>query len=145
MRLTPEDLDSMGLEEIREYLKEERETPIIHGFYLFPFVGFIGVLVGTFVYYILSEKLVQQEKSIQRNTRIILNFLTPLERKVIDNLLEENGIIKQYELTYLPGLNKVKTHRILNNLEQKGIIHREKLGKINKIILNKELYDILKE
>ena len=81
---------------------------------------------------------------MKKNSKIILNFLTTQERKVIETLLENDGKVQQYELSHLPNLNKVKTHRILINLEQKGIIHKEKLGKINKIILNKELYNVLK-
>ena len=58
--------------------------------------------------------------------------------------MENNGKVQQYELSRLPDLNKLKTHRILLNLEQKGIIRKEKLGKINKIVLDKELYEVLK-
>ena len=64
---------------------------------------------------------------------------------MIETLLENGGKVQQYELSRLPNLNKVKTHRILLNLEQKRIIHKEKLGKINKIVLDKELYDVLKD
>ena len=107
-------------------------------------IAFIGLLVGTIVYYIMSDKVIRQEVSLGKNSKIILNFLTGQERKVIETLLENEGRVQQYELSHLPNLNKLKTHRILVNLEQKGIIHKEKLGKINKIVLNKELYNVLK-
>ena len=70
-------------------------------------------------------------------------FLNSDEKKVIEMLLENNGKVPQYELSHLPNLNKLKTHRILLNLELKGIIHKERIGKINKIILNKELFEVL--
>jgi len=144
-QLSPESVESMSNEEIIEFLEERRATePIFHSFYLLPFVSFIGLLVGTLVYYIMSDKIIQKEQSLQRNMKVILNFLTNPEKKVIETLLENEGKVQQYELSHLPNLNKLKTHRILVNLEQKGVIHKEKLGKINKIVLNKELYDVLK-
>jgi len=145
-RLNPEAINDMSNEEIKDFLEQRRDTePMFHSFYLLPFIAFIGLLVGTVVYYIMSDKVIQQEKSLKRNTKVILNFLTGQEKKVIETLLENGGKVQQYELSHLPNLNKVKTHRILFNLEQKGVIHKEKLGKINKIVLNKELFDVLRE
>lgn len=144
--LSRSDIEKMTKDEIADFMEQRQASmPKVQGFYLFPFIGFIGLFVGTLVYFIMSEKIVIQEKTLQKNTKIILKFLTPEERKVIDTLLENKGKVQQYELSHLPDLNKVKTHRILVNLEQKGIIEKEKLGKINKIILNRELYDLLKD
>ncbi len=144
-RLSPESIRTMSNEEIVKFLEERRPEQLsIHSFYLLPFIGFIGLLVGTIVYYLMADKVTKQQQTLKKNTKTILNFLTGQERKVIETLLENNGKVQQYELSHLPGLNKVKTHRILSNLEQKGIIHKEKLGKVNKIVLNKELYDVLK-
>ena len=144
-RLNPDAIDSMDIEELKEFVLERRESqPVFHSFYLLPFIAFIGLLVGTLVYYIMSDKVIQQEQSLKKNTKIILNFLTGQERKVVETLLENDGKVQQYELSHLPNLNKLKTHRILLNLEQKGVIHKEKLGKINKIVLNKELYEVLR-
>ncbi len=145
-RLDPDTISSMTVDEIKSFLEERRDSePVFHSFYLLPFIAFIGLLVGTVVYYIMSDKVLQQEHSLKKNTKIILNFLTGQERKVIETLLENDGRVQQYELSHLPNLNKLKTHRILVNLELKGIIHKERLGKINKIILDKELYDVLKD
>lgn len=144
-RLNPEDIEDMSTEEIRDFLEQRRNTePTFHSFYLLPFIALIGLLVGTVVYYVMSDKVIQQERSLKKNTKIILNFLTTQEKKVIETLMEKGGKVQQYELSHLPNLNKVKTHRILVNLEQKGVIHKEKLGKVNRIVLNKELYDVLK-
>lgn len=144
-RLNPGAIDKMSKEEIIYFLEQRRNTessfPI---FYILPFIAFAGLLVGTIVYYIMSDKIIQKEKSLEKNTKVILNFLTNNEKNVIEKLLENEGKVRQYELSHLPNLNKIKTHRILINLEQKGIIHKEKLGKINKIVLHKELYNVLK-
>ncbi|MCK5594236.1 MAG: hypothetical protein KAI18_03270, partial [Candidatus Aenigmarchaeota archaeon] len=132
-RLDPDQIDDMTTDEIKRYMIDQRaEQPVFHSYYLLPFMGFIGLLVGTLVYYIMSDKVVQQEHTLKNNSKIILNFLTGSEKKVIETLLENDGKVQQYELSHLPNLNKVKTHRILLNLEQKKIIHKERLGKINK-------------
>ncbi len=144
-KLDPTAVEGMTKEEIMQFLEERRDTePIFHSFYVIPFIAFIGLLVGTIVYYIMSDKIIQKEHTLEKNTKIILNFLTAQEKKVIETLMENDGKVQQYELSHLPNLNKLKTHRILINLEQKGVIHKEKLGKINKIVLNKELYEVLK-
>ncbi len=144
-RLSPDLIKTMSNTEIISFLEERRsEEPSFYSFYLFPFMGFIGLLVGTIVYYLMADKVTKQDQSLKKNTKIILNFLTGQERKVIETLIENGGKVQQYELSHLPNLNKLKTHRILLNLEQKGIIHKERLGKINKIVLNKELYEVLK-
>jgi len=144
-RLNSEAIEDMSIEEIKAFLEQRRDTESsFRSFYLIPFITFIGLLVGTIVYYIMSDKAIHQKQFLQKNSKIILNFLTSPEKKVIETLMENKGKVQQYELSHLPGLNKLKTHRLLLNLEQKGIIRKEKFGKVNKIVLNKELYEVLK-
>ncbi|NOX71512.1 MAG: hypothetical protein GXO64_02325 [Candidatus Micrarchaeota archaeon] len=145
-RLTYTELENMTADELRTHIAErwDSDHSPFYNFYLIPFSAFIGLLIGTIIYYLMSDEVEQKKETAKKNTRIILRFLTPEDRKVIDILLENGGSVPQYELSRLPGLNKVKTHRILAKLEQKGIISKEQYGKINKIILNKEIYDVLK-
>lgn len=143
--LTSTMIDNMSKQEIADYMNDRHDSePVLQSFFLLPFIAFIGLLVGTIVFYIMSDKVAQKEMSLEKNSKLILNFLTGQERKIIETLLEHGGKVQQYELSHLPNLNKVKTHRILLNLEEKGIVQKEKLGKINKIVLNKELFEILK-
>jgi uncharacterized membrane protein len=145
------DFDNKNSEEISELIKERRgKMPNPFGFVI-PFFSFVGLAVGAMVYYIMSDRTEKIEKKIKKtkqaakhNTKIILKFLTTHERKVVEKLLENNGKMRQYELSYLPELGKLRTHRILVNLERKGVISREKFGKVNKVSLNKELYEVLK-
>jgi hypothetical protein len=48
------------------------------------------------------------------------------------------------EITYMEGFTKVKSHRIIEGLVQKGILFKEKMGKMRLIKMNKEFYEILK-
>ncbi|MDP6626648.1 MAG: hypothetical protein QGG50_02010 [Methanopyri archaeon] len=145
-RLMPDAIDQMTKEEIKSKLEAQYASmPTLRPYYFLPFFAFIGLFVGTVVYYIMADRIVHQETVLQKNTRIILKFLNPLERKVVDTILENGGKVQQYELSHLPNLNKVKTHRILKNLENKGIIAKERLGKVNRVVLNQELYEVLRE
>ena len=145
-RLEQATIENMTQEEHMEYIYERQSRkPGFPYSFMMPLMAFIGMLIGVVVYYVMSDKVMHQDTQLRKNTKIILNFLNPEERKVIDILLENEGKVQQYELSRLPDLNKVKTHRILLKLERKGVIKKEKLGKINKIILNRELYEVLKE
>jgi len=139
-------INDYNIEQLQNYITTRSKTsttPI--NIYLIPFMAFIGLIVGILVYYIMSDKITQKNKSLKVNSDILLNLLSTPERKIIKKIISEGGKVRQYELTYLDGLNKLKVHRILQTLEDNDIIKKEKLGKVNNIILNKEIYEILKE
>ncbi len=145
-RLDPKNLENMTINEIQQYIEEKRTEEItLKAYYLLPFSAFLGLIVGIIVFYIMSDKIIEQKNIAKKNTKIILKFLNHNERKIIETLLENEGRLRQYEISHIHGLNKVQTHRIIQSLEEKGIIEKEKLGKINNIKLNKELYEVLKE
>ncbi|MCS7106223.1 MAG: winged helix-turn-helix transcriptional regulator [Candidatus Aenigmarchaeota archaeon] len=75
---------------------------------------------------------------------IILKFLNYGERKVLEALIRKKGEILQSDICKMEGMNKLKTHRAVKELEKKGIIKTEKYGKTNRIILSKDVQDILK-
>jgi hypothetical protein len=151
------DFTNKTSKEIAEIVDERRtdstrQVPVTPVLFMIPFFSFVGVAVGAVVYYIMSDKTEKQQKKIiktvkiaKTNTKIILKFLSHNERKVVENLLKNKGEMRQYELSYLPDLGKLRTHRILVNLERKGVITRERFGKVNKVVLNKELYEVLKD
>ena len=133
--IDPEIIGTMTTEEIQIYLAGQYVP-----FYLIPVLAFVGLAVGT-----VSFSLMSGNNSImKKDTKVILKFLNANERKVVEKLMENDGKVQQIELTRLPGLNKVKTHRLLNDMERKEIIKREKYGKLNLIVLEKNLYKTLK-
>ena len=144
LSLKPDDIDTMTTEEVKATLEEfQGLSAPIHIFYLIPITSFVGILIGMFVYYMLAEKVKQQDKYLKHNTGIILKLLSGHERKVIENLLNNGGKSNQYELSHLPGMNKFKAHRILDNLQKKGIVTKTRVGKVNRVLLDKELMDVL--
>ena len=60
------------------------------------------------------------------------------ERIVVQMLLENNGKVNQYEVTRLPDMNKVRSHRVIDKLVKRGVVKKEKIGKINRIVLVEE-------
>ncbi|MFH0906436.1 MAG: hypothetical protein V1824_03810 [archaeon] len=134
--------------QIDENHLSERERPKSIFFSMFkfimPFMAFIGLIVGILVYKIMNSQIDQKENSLAKNTKIILKLLSQDQRKVIECLIENKGAVRQYEIGYLPDMNKLKAHRILRALEKDNIVEIKKLGKTNKVILNKDIYEILK-
>ena len=76
---------------------------------------------------------------------IILKFLNSNERTIIKKLIENKGIVLQSEITRIDWMSKLKTHRAVSELKRKGIIQTEKYGKTNRIILEKDVADVLME
>jgi len=104
-----------------------------------PLLAAVSVLIGAGVYYFMSSKVEVKEKSLKKNTDVFLRFLSPDEKKVVDKLIEGHGKVLQAELTRLPGLNKVKSHRIVQKLIDRGVIKIEKLGKTNVVEFPQEI------
>jgi len=77
------------------------------------------------------------------NKNIILKFLSPNERKVLEKLIEGKGMTLQAEISRMEGMTKLKTHRIVKDLTLKGIVKTETYGKTKRIILSKDIKDVL--
>jgi len=102
-------------------------------------MGLFGVCSGLVVYSIMNATLEKQEKIVQTNLGIIGKFLTTEDREVVRLLVEKEGMTTQSEIARLPGMSRLKAHRIVKKLEERGIIHVEKYGKINMLRLVDEL------
>ena len=76
------------------------------------------------------------------NTHLILKFLRPDERKVVEKLIENKGKVFQSEITRMQGMTKLKTHRAIKELEFKGIIKIQKDGMTNKITLSEDVKEL---
>ena len=99
---------------------------------------------------IVISKLIKKNNSVSTKSpteigdkNIILKFLNPSERKVIERLIETKGNVLQSEISRIEGMTKLKTHRAVKDLERKGIIKRESYGKTHRIILSKDIKDLM--
>ncbi|WP_394296279.1 helix-turn-helix transcriptional regulator [Methanothermococcus thermolithotrophicus] len=64
-----------------------------------------------------------------------MNILTD-EEKMIIGLIKEHGDITQKDLVEITGMTKPKISRMVSDLEQRGIIRKVKIGRINKIVIS---------
>ena len=74
---------------------------------------------------------------------LFLKFLNYGENQVMKKLIENNGTILQSEISRMPNMGKVRTHRIITELKKKEIITLEKYGKTNRINLTEEAKNVL--
>jgi uncharacterized membrane protein len=102
-------------------------------------MGLFGVLSGLIVYSLLNAAIERQKQAVKTNMGIIMKFLSPEDREVVRLLLEKEGMTTQSEIAKLPGMSRLKAHRIVKKLEDRGIVHVEKYGKINMIRVVDEL------
>ena len=68
----------------------------------------------------------------------LMNILTDEEKGLIE-LIREHGSISQKEIVDITGLTKPKVSRMISDLEQRGMIRKVKIGRINKIALSEDL------
>ncbi len=65
----------------------------------------------------------------------VLRVLKDDEKKVIETLVSEGGTMLQKDIRWKAGFSRVKTHRILYRLAERGIVISEKHYNTNKITL----------
>lgn len=106
-----------------------------------PVLATLSMMVGAGVYYFMSRKVETKDTSLKRNTGVLLGLLNKDERKAVERLVAGRGQALQAELSRLPEMNKVKSHRIIQRLRERGVLTIERHGKTNIIRLNDEMRD----
>ncbi len=74
------------------------------------------------------------EGRLKERKRIDMSKLSADERKVMQ-MLVENGSMYQGNIVKLTGFTKVKVSRILDRLEEKGLVERKRRGMANMVVL----------
>lgn len=111
----------------------------VSAFDVIPVLVTLAIMIGAGTYYFMQQKIEAKKESLKKNTRVILKLMNADEKKLVEILIDNHGKALQAELTRLPGMNKVKSHRIVRKLEERGVITIEKYGKTNYIKLNDEI------
>jgi uncharacterized membrane protein len=127
-----------------------RQTPTTTQNTILPLIGFAGLVgasltgTGGAVYYFKVPKITMATH-IAENTvnKIPQNVVTPYEsvsktltteeRKVLEILTTHDGKYLQKYVRAETGLSRLKTHRIVSRLAERGIITLEKSGNTNEI------------
>jgi uncharacterized membrane protein len=105
----------------------------------------LGVAVGAFAVYALYEKIEikQQESGITAET--LLNFMGGEERRIIMFVVKNGGTAYQSEIGRLEGFSRLRAHRALAKLAEKKIVSLERVGKVNKVMLQPALQSALSQ
>ena len=106
-----------------------------------PILASSALIAGAGTYYLMAGKVESKEKSLKSNAEVLLKFLNEDERKLVNAIIESEGKVLQAEITRLPGMTKVKSHRIVQRLIDRGVIETDKLGKTNIVRFTKEIKD----
>jgi hypothetical protein len=70
-------------------------------------------------------------------TAMVMRTLKPDEQKVVGVLKVHGGSYIQKFITKEAGLSRLKTHRVVATLAERGIVHVEKKGNSNEVTLAK--------
>lgn len=70
--------------------------------------------------------------------KVVMPILRKDEKIIIEKLLEHKGIINQKVLVKESNYSKAKISKVLKNLQERGMIHLERIGRTNKVHLKKE-------
>jgi uncharacterized membrane protein len=62
---------------------------------------------------------------------------------IIERLIEQPKGIPQSDIVKMPGMTKLKAHRVVERLRQKGIITVQRFGKTNQIKLDSRTRSLL--
>ncbi len=107
-----------------------------------PLVLLAGMGIGAAAFYFLSERKPQQAAQKPLNFKALYRLLDPDERKVFEKMIDNKGKALQSEISYIEGIGKVKAHRIIDKMVEKGIMEKESFGKTNAVKLPKDLQDL---
>lgn len=104
--------------------------------------GIILVFVGLRVMNLDNQLLTREANATSKNIAVkqkeqMLNvFLSGDEKKVINLIKADPEGSLQSDLVIKTGYSKVKMHRILKSLENKGVIKRGRFGITNRVLIN---------
>jgi uncharacterized membrane protein len=99
----------------------------------------LSIFVGGAIFYLMLGKIEKTKEIVKTDINIMLKLLNKDEGLIIEKLINSKGKVLQSEISRAEGLNKVKAHRILSRLRERGVIRLEKYGKTNLVYLSKDI------
>lgn len=115
---------------------------VLFGVSLIVVVSLVVVGIGGVVYFKFFPEIKTSNRSIQESSQIqqdsppmgsVLKTLKEDERKVVDVLMNHQGRYLQKYIRKEAGLSRLKTHRVLARLAERGIVTLEKTGNTNEV------------
>jgi uncharacterized membrane protein len=101
----------------------------------------LASMVGVIYFLVLPEMKNYVSGNGKDTISVVLRTLKPEERKVVSVLDAHGGTYLQKFVTKEVGLSRLKTHRVIAALSERGIVHVEKRGNTNEVSLVKWFHD----
>ena len=104
----------------------------------------LASMVGVIYFLVLPEMknyYITSGNGKENNVSLVLKTLKPEERSIVDVLDEHGGTYLQKYITKEAGLSRLKTHRVVAALSERGIVIVEKYGNTNQVSLVKWFHD----
>lgn len=121
-------------------------SPIVrYNIYFMVALATLGIAVGASVFYFMSRRVETTHGVARKSTEIMLRFLSQDERMVMEALLARGGSMLQRDFSREHGLSKVKAHRVVARLAERGIVTLDEHGKTNRVTLDPQVLAALKE
>jgi uncharacterized membrane protein len=95
----------------------------------------LASVVGVIYFLVLPEMKNYVSGSGGEAISVVLRTLKPEERKVVGVLDAHGGTYLQKFITQEAGLSRLKTHRVVAALSERGIVHVEAKGNTNEVSL----------
>jgi uncharacterized membrane protein len=105
----------------------------------------ISVSFG-FMWAVISGEQLKESKNQTKNMLdVLLLFLSTEERLILNYLVDNLGNANQADISRLSDMGRVKAYRSLQRMEEKGIVSITPHGKIRKISLKENIFEVIKE
>jgi hypothetical protein len=101
----------------------------------------LASMVGVIYFLVLPEMKNYVSGDGKDAASVVLRTLKPEERKVVVVLDAHGGTYLQKYITKEAGLSRLKTHRVVAALSERGIVHAEKRGNTMEVTLVKWFHD----
>ena len=115
---------------------------------LFTSLLFLTTVLASFVgiiYFLVLPEMknyrVARNGNGKENTAMVLKTLKPDERSVVNVLDVHGGTYLQKHISKESGLSRLKTHRVVAALSERGIVQVEKYENTNQVSLAKWFHD----
>jgi uncharacterized membrane protein len=99
--------------------------------FLYLIITILLIALGSFIYLYFGKKTTKPLDHVTKT-------LNEKQKLIVDTLIQSGGSLNQNQLRHKTGLPKASLSRILNDLERKNIVVKEKLGLTNKIRISKD-------
>ena len=98
-------------------------------------INLVSLIIALIVALIVSFYLFRQDRK-EQEYKVIRKSLSDDEKKILDEI-KKAGEITQDSLRFRLDWSKAKISTILTNLDKRGLIQRERIGKTYKVYLQK--------